>query len=201
MGQMPPEVLSNQNNCAILWVGARFCQEGEGKSATLFLHWGFRFFISFYYYLKRNSLENKERGLHGSTAPAPSQPWHAATQVKPSAEPGFPGFGIHILEIAYPENSLSGRSTLLQRQKSECCNQLKDWWEFLECRILLSKAKWRAAQRTFSPCYCTGPKKAEQKIIGFIERGKKCRVPAHSAMREAGFRKNNKSACCFFSSR
>jgi len=84
---------------------------------------GFKFFISFYYYLQRNSLENKEQGLHGTTAPAPSQPWHAATQVKPRPEPGA-----HILEIAYAENSLSDRSTLLLllKTKSECCYQLKD---------------------------------------------------------------------------
>lgn len=107
--------------------------------------------------------------------------------------------GLHFGGV-YPEDSSSGRSTLilLLKTKSDCCNNLKRWGEFREGRIVSPQLKRKAAQRTFLPCYCIGPLKAEQKVIGFIERGGNLECQRTHPCNEAGFRKNNKTACCFF---
>lgn len=165
--------------------GVSECQKKRGVSgdnslffaAFFFLLWVLKVFIS----------------------PIPSQAWYVATQVWPSPESGFPGFRVYTLEVVYPENSPSEKSTIILflQKKSDCCNWLRHWGEFREGKILSPLVKWKAARRTLFPCYCIGPSIAEQEDW-FHWKGGNLECQGPHPWGEGGFRTNNKPGCCFF---
>lgn len=132
-------------------------------------------------------------------SPIPSQASYVATQVWPSPESGFPGFRVYTLEVVYPENSPSEKSTIILflQKKSDCCNWLRHWGEFREGKILSPLVKWKAARRTLFPCYCIGPSIAEQEDW-FHWKGGNLECQGPHPWGEGGFRTNNKPGCCFF---